>query len=296
MPRDIDIGLLRAFTAVIEAGSVTGAARLLNRTQAAVSLQIKRLEEQLGVELFLREHRRLRLTKSGERMLAGAHKIVSLNDELWSAMTTPAVRGEVRLGVPMDIIQTYVPAVLRRFNQAWPQVDVTVDCRNSYDLLLAIDNGEVDVALTTDDTIVKSSTRLTETLRMDRLVWVGTQGARAHRTDPLPLAIGSPTCRFRPVVLDALRAQGRDWRLVTEVANDIAQKAVIQADIAIGANLKDSIATGLYEIEDPSLPALPQFAINLTLPATGGSDAARELARHVRQEFAVRYGPVKLAA
>ena len=186
--------------------------------------------------------------------------------------------------------------VLRRFNQAWPQVDVTVDCRNSYDLLLAIDNGEIDVALTTDDTIVKSSTRLTETLRMDRLVWVGAQGARSQRTDPLPLAIGSSTCRFRPVVLDALRAQGRDWRLVTEVANDIAQKAVIQADIAIGANLKDSIATGLYEIEDPSLPALPQFAINLTLPATGGSDAARELARHVRQEFAVRYGPVKLAA
>lgn len=296
MPRDIDVGLLRAFSAVIETGSVTGAARLLNRTQAAVSLQIKRLEDQLGVELFLREHRRLRLTKSGERMLAGAHKIVSLNDELWSAMTTPAVRGEVRLGVPMDIIQTYVPAVLRRFNQAWPQVDVTVDCRNSYDLLLAIDNGEVDVALTTDDTIIKSSTRLTETLRMDRLVWVGAQGARAQRTDPLPLAIGSPTCRFRPVVLEALRAQGRDWRLVTEVANDIAQRAVIEADIAIGANLKDSIASGLQEVEDAGLPELPQFAINLTLPATGGSDAARELARHVRQEFAVRYGPLKLAA
>lgn len=296
MARDIDVGLLRAFSAVIETGSVTGAARLLNRTQAAVSLQIKRLEDQLGVELFLREHRRLRLTKSGERMLAGAQKIVRLNDELWSAMTTPAVRGEVRLGVPMDIIQTYVPAVLRRFNQAWPQVDVTVDCRNSYDLLLAIDNGEVDVALTTDDTIIKSSTRLTETLRMDRLVWVGAAAARAYRTDPLPLAIGSPTCRFRPVVLEALRAQGRDWRLVTEVSNDIAQKAVIQADIAIGANLKDSIASGLYEIEDASLPELPQFAINLTLPATGGSDAARELARHVRQEFAVRFGPVKIAA
>lgn len=296
MPRDIDVGLLRAFSAVIETGSVTGAARLLNRTQAAVSLQIKRLEDQLGVELFLREHRRLRLTTSGERMLAGAQKIVRLNDELWSAMTTPAVRGEVRLGVPMDIIQTYVPAVLRRFNQAWPQVDVTVDCRNSYDLLLAIDNGEVDVALTTDDTIIKSSTRLTETLRMDRLVWVGAKSARAQRTDPLPLAIGSPTCRFRPVVLEALRAQGRDWRLVTEVANDVAAKAVIQADIAIGANLKDSVATGLYEIEDASLPELPQFAVNLTLPATGGSDAARELARHIRQEFAVRYGPVKLAA
>lgn len=296
MPRDIDVGLLRAFTAVIETGSVTGAARLLNRTQAAVSLQLKRLEDLLGVELFLREHRRLRLTKSGERMLAGAQRIVTLNDELWSAMTTPAVRGEVRLGVPMDIIQTYVPAVLRRFNQAWPQVDVTVDCRNSYDLMIAIDNGEVDVALTTDDTSIKSGTRLTEVLRMDRLVWVGAAGARAHRTDPLPIAVGSATCRFRPVVLEALRVQRRDWRLVTEVANDIAQKAVIQADIAIGVNLKDSIASDLFEIEDASLPALPQFAINLTLPATGGSDAARELARHVRQEFAVRYGPVKLAA
>ncbi|MEM6497166.1 MAG: LysR family transcriptional regulator, partial [Pseudomonadota bacterium] len=116
MPRDIDISLLRAFIAVVDTGSVTGAARLLNRTQAAVSQQIKRLEELFGTELFAREHKRITLALDGERLLAQAQKIVALNDETWGLMTTPSFRGEVRLGVPMDIVAHYTPPILRRFN------------------------------------------------------------------------------------------------------------------------------------------------------------------------------------
>ncbi len=297
MPRDIDIALLRAFTSVVETGSVTGAARLLGRTQAAVSLQIKRLEDQLGVELFAREHRRLALTAAGERLVAGAHKLVEMNDELWSAMTTPAFKGSVSLGVPMDIIPTYIPPVLRRFNQAWPHVEVSVDCRNSYDLLEAVDRGEIDLALTTDTGDHQPGARLTETLRMDRLVWVGAPGGRSWRQEPLPLAVGSRSCRFRPAALDALRKAGRSWRLVTEVSNELAQKAVVHADIAIGADLRDSIPPALVELgPEAGLPALPQFAINLSLPATGGTDIARELARHIRLEFRARFGEPAAAA
>ena len=167
MARDIDIALLRAFTSVVETGSVTGAARLLGRTQAAVSLQIKRLEEQLGSELFVREHRRFALTGAGERLLAGAQRMVADNDQLWNAMTTPVFKGKVKLGVPMDILPTYIPPVLRRFNQAWPEVEVSVECRNSMDLLEALDRGEVDVTLTTDTEAHSNGTRLTQTLRLE---------------------------------------------------------------------------------------------------------------------------------
>lgn len=297
MPRDIDIALLRAFASVVETGSVTGAARLLGRTQAAVSLQIKRLEEQLGIELFDRAHRRLTLTAAGERLKGGAERLVAMNDELWSAMTTPAFKGSVRLGVPMDILPTYIPPVLRRFNQAWPQVEVTVECRNSSDLLEALERGEVDLTLTTDTEEHKASGRITETLRKDRLVWVGVPGGRSWRQEPLPLAVGSRSCRFRPVALDALRKAGRAWRLVTEVSNELAQKAVVQADIAIGADLRDSIPAALIELgPETGLPVLPEFAINLSLPATGGTDTARELARHIRTDFRARFGPVTAAA
>ena len=94
--RDIDISLLRAFTTVVETGSVTAAARLLNRTQAAVSLQIKRLEETLGQELFRREHRRLALSSAGETLIGAAQRMVAANDALWRQMTTPAFEGEIR--------------------------------------------------------------------------------------------------------------------------------------------------------------------------------------------------------
>jgi DNA-binding transcriptional LysR family regulator len=291
MARDIDIALLRAFTAVIETGSVTAAARLINRTQAAVSLQIKRLEDQLGVELFLREHKKLRLAAAGERLLAHAQKLVTLNDEVWAAMTTPAFQGKVRLGVPMDIVGTYIPSILRRFNQAWPRVEVTVDCQNSHDLLQALDAGEVDITLTTDESRLGSVARRTETLRMDQLVWIGAPNSRAQKQLPLPLAIGSPTCRFRPVALDALRSANRDWRLVSEVANDLAQKALVLADIAVSTDLRSSIQANLVELgPDAGLPALPSFAINLSLPITRTSDTAEELARHIRTDFALRFG------
>ena len=297
MMRDIDIALLRAFTAVVETGSVTGAARLLNRTQAAVSLQIKRLEDLLGVELFSRTHKKLRLAAAGERLLAHAQRMVSLNDEVWAAMTTPAFKGQVRLGVPMDIVATYIPSVLKRFNQAWPKVEVTVECRNSHDLFVALEAGEVDLTLTTDELDLDPPAVRTETLRTDALVWIGAPGGRAHKLTPTPLAVGSSTCRFRPVALDALRQIGRDWRLVSEVANDVAQKSLVLADIAVSVDLEASMQSNLVVLGPESgLPPLPSFAINLSLPASRTNDIAEELARHVRTDFAIRFGETKVAA
>lgn len=293
MPRDIDISLLRAFMAVVETGSVTGAARLLNRTQAAVSLQIKRLEEQLGCDLFERGHKRLTLAPSGERLLGSARDIVGLNDEIWASMTTPAFEGTVRLGVAIDIVASYIPPVLRRFNQAWPHVDVSLACRNSHELFEDLEAGAVDLTLTTDATDHAGG----ETLRMDRLVWVGAPGGKAYKQDPLPLTIGSLTCRFRPPVLQALRKAGRDWRMVMEVKSQEAIYAVVSADVAVTAQLADSIQSGLVILGPESgLPDLPHFGINLHLPAAGGSDTALELARHIRQEFAARFGTIKAAA
>lgn len=293
MPRDIDISLLRAFLAVVETGSVTGAARLLNRTQAAVSLQIKRLEDMLSCELFERGHKRLTLAPPGERLLQAARELVSRNDELWASMTTPAFEGTVRLGVPVDIVSSYIPPILRRFNQAWPRVEVSLFCRNSHELLEDLEAGAVDLTLTTDETDFRGG----ETLRMDRLVWVGAPGGKAYRQDPLPLTVGSRTCRFRPPVLDALRKAHRDWRMVMEVRGQEAIYAVVSADVAVTAQLADSVQSGLVILGPESgLPDLPTFAINLFLPSAGGSEIALELARHIRLEFAARFGTLKAAA
>ena len=287
MARDIDISLLRAFIAVVDTGSVTGAARLLNRTQAAVSQQIKRLEELLDVELFAREHKRITLASDGERLLALAQKLVALNDETWGIMTTPSFRGEVRLGVPMDIVSQYTPPILRRFNCAWPHVLLSLQAGNSQDLLEELDNGTIDLTLTTD---VKPQ-RPCETLRRDRLVWVGGQDSNAHKQRPLPISIGGKSCRFRPVVLEALGNKNIDWRLVLQVTNQEAVNATVAAGLAVTTMLRDNVPNGLLILDDDSgLPELPEFEINLYLPKTGASELGAELARHIRADFAARFG------
>ena len=185
MRRDIDIGLLRAFVAVVETGSVTGAASLLNLTQAAVSQQLKRLEELFGTELFERHHKRLSLKPNGERLVAHAQRLIALNDEVWGTMSAPAYEGEVRLGVPHDIVGPYLPPILKRFDKAWPRVRVSLECRTTPQLLELLRQGRVDLTLTTEQRCRRQ--------RRDacwRTIWCGPAPGTARRT-------GAIRCRCR---------------------------------------------------------------------------------------------------
>ena len=282
MHRDIDTALLRAFVAVVETGSVTGAAALLNLTQAAVSQQLKRLEELFGVELFERHHRRLALRPNGERLLAHAHRLIALNDEVFGAMSAPAYEGELRLGVPHDIVGPYLPPILRRFDKAWPRVRVSLKCTTTPQLLELLRRGSIDLTLTTEQRCGAGG----KTLLEDDLVWVGAANGTAHDRDPLPISLGDEKCEFRPAVLKALRAAGRDWRPVCEVSSMEPLLASIEADLAIAPLLRTTIPHYLRPIErDRRLPRLPRFLINMYLPPVRQSEIAVELARHIAQEF-----------
>ena len=284
MRRDIDIALLRAFVAVVETGSVTGAASLLNLTQAAVSQQLKRLEELFGTALFERHHKRLSLKPAGERLMAHAQRLIALNDEVWSTMSAPAYEGEVRLGVPHDIVGPYLPPILKRFDQAWPRVRVSMECTNTPILLEMLKQGQVDLTLTTEQRCRPNG----ETLMEDELVWTGAVNGTAHLRGPLPLSLGGSTCEFRPIGLKSLRDGSRDWRPVCEVSNMEALFASIRADLSIGAFLRGTIPDYLQEVEDRRLPKMPKFLINMYLPPARQNEIAVELARYIRQEFASR--------
>jgi DNA-binding transcriptional LysR family regulator len=284
MSRDIDIALLRAFIAVVETGSVTGAASVLNLTQAAVSQQLKRLEELFGTALFERRHRRLTLKPSGERLLAHAQRLIALNDEVWSTMSAPPYEGEVRLGVPHDIVGPYMPPILKRFDQAWPRVRVSLKCTTTPQLLDALRQGKADLILTTEQRCGTGG----ETLLEDDLVWTGAANGAAHLREPLPISLGDGTCEFRPTVLKALRSSGRDWRPVCEVSSMEALFASIEADLAVGAFLRSTIPPYLREVGSDRLPDMPKFLVNMYLPPARQNAVAVELARHIRQEFTAR--------
>jgi DNA-binding transcriptional LysR family regulator len=286
MPRNIDTALLRAFAAVAETGGMTRAAHLLNVTQAAVSQQVKRLEEAFDCRLFDRDRRGLRLTADGERLLARAQRLLALNDEVWAFMTAPDFAGEVRLGIPHDVVRAFVPPILKRFDQAWPRVRVTLVCDTSPRLLAHLDRGEVDLTLTTE----AGCPARAEVMFRDPLLWLGAKGGRAWERDPLPVSLGDETCTFRPAVLKALADAGRDWRAVCEVGSVEAICATIEADLAVAALLASAIPPGFQILgERDGLPRLPAFSINLYLPRAGASDIALELARHIREQLADRY-------
>lgn len=290
MARDIDISLIRSFLAVVDTGSVTTAARVVGRTQAAVSQQLKRLEDLLETDLFLREHKRISLAPAGELLLEPARRMIAMNDEMYGMMTTPSYNGEVRLGIPMDVVPTYAPSILRRFAQTWPQVRVQLVSENTADLLEMLDSGSLDVTLTTERAL---SGPHGETLRRDLLVWTGAPDSDAHLRDPLPLSIGQMECRFRPAVLERLREDSRPWRLVFEVGAQEAQNAVVAAGLAVSASMKDSVPPELRILgESSGLPALPEFEINLYLPKSGATELGAELARVIRLEFEMRFGDV----
>ncbi len=275
------IDLLRTFLAVVDSGGVTPAAAALNMSQAAASQQVKRLEELLGCRLFERAGRKLVLGPAGERLLAQAQRLVSQGDELLSSMRRPEFEGEVRLGVPYDIIGSFVPAILRRFAKAQPRVRVSLVCEDSKVVRQQLRSGGVDLALTTETDCGRHG----ETLRTDRLVWVGVPGGDAHLKDPLPVSLGAPTCVFRPVAIEALGKARRDWRAVCEVSRLEPVHAAIEAGLAVAPLLRSSVPDR-FEIlgREARLPGLPEFRINLYAPPNM-SPAAHDLADHVRASF-----------
>jgi DNA-binding transcriptional LysR family regulator len=279
MRRNIDVAVVRALLTVVETGSVTRAARLLNLSQGAISQQIRRLEELSGHPLFVRAGRRLTLSPEGQGMIGPARQLVSANDLLWSALREPPFQGEVRMGAPYDIIGSYTPPILRRFRAAYPSIRVTLVCRDTVLLLADLKAGDIDLALTTELGCGKGG----ETLRSDRLVWVGARGGEAHARDPLPVSLGADACVFRPVAVAALRKARREWIAVCEVSNMEPVRATLEADLAVAPLLSHSVPESL-EIVAPSrrLPRLPSFNINL-YAAAQPKPAVRAFAEHARR-------------
>jgi DNA-binding transcriptional LysR family regulator len=277
--RNLDVSLLRAFVAVVDAGGMTAATGILNLTQAAVSQQIKRLEESLGEDLIIRDRKGMALTKAGERLFGRAKRMLAMNDEIWTEMTTPEFEGEVRLGIPSDIITTYLPTFLKDFARSYPRVRITLVSGSTAELKAKLVAGKADVVMGTELACDADG----ENLVMDRLVWVGARGGEAAWQRPLPVSIGCSDCAFRTPIREALQKAGLEWRSVFDSTNTSAQVATVAADIAVMAWMASTVPSGLEVLgSDSGLPSLPPFMVNLYLPKSGGDHIVQELARIIR--------------
>ncbi len=279
--RNLDMTTLRSFLSVAEHGGVTRAAAALNFTQSAVSMQLKRLEELLDIQLLDRSNRTIALTSTGEQLLSYARRIVELNDEAVGRLTEDAYEGEITLGVPHDIVYPVIPRVLKTFNSVFPRVNVNLRSSSTVKLKEALQKGEVDLILTTEEGVGENG----EVLIEKPLRWIGAIGGQAWRKRPLRLAF-CKFCIFRPFVLRHLEHTGLDWELAVDSDDDRSVEALISADLAIGAMLEDSLPPHLEMVPGNSdLPELGSHKINLYGLRDHSGEVLSELAGMLRTGF-----------
>ncbi len=279
--RNIDLTALRSFAAVADSGGVTRAAGFLNLTQSAVSMQIKRLEDSLGVRLLDRAGRGVALTAAGEQMLGYARRLLQTNDEAVARLTGRAFEGEVTIGVPSDIIYPAIPTVLKRFHAEYPRIRVTLISSYTRRLKALFARGDCDLILTTENTIGPEG----ETLIELPLIWIGAPGGQAWRQRPLPLAF-EHNCIFRVGIQEALDRAGIDWIMAVESDSTRSIEASVSADLAVHALVEGAEPKYLERIQHGgALPDLARTRINLYTPKPAGSDVVALAADLIRQTF-----------
>jgi DNA-binding transcriptional LysR family regulator len=284
MPRNLDITALRSFVAVAETGGVTRASGFLNLTQSAVSMQLKRLEEALGLSLLDRSSRQISLTAAGEQLLGYAKRMVEMNDDIVSRLTDQSYEGEITLGVPHDIVYPAIPTVLQQFNREYPRVKVQLVSSYTTGLRAQFRRGECDVILTTEDACDAGG----ETLSQVPLVWVGAPGGSAWKARPLRLAF-EHRCIFRVGVQTALTAAGIDWEMGVESDSTRTIEASVSADLAVHA-IVDGTTPPHMEVIDHggALPELEVKKINLYRSDLATSPMYDDLINLLRQAYQTR--------
>ena len=281
MMRNLDVSVLRSFVAVAQTGGVTRAAGFLNLTQSAVSMQLKRLEELMGLELLDRSNRKVSLTAAGEQLLAYARRMVDLNDELFSRLTDHAFEGEVTLGVPHDIVHPVVPQVLQRFAAEYPRVKVRLISLYTVGLKRMFARGECDVILTTEPDIDSGG----ETLKELPLRWMGAPGGSAWKHSPLPLA-NCRNCSFRIDTQDRLNAAEVDWIQAVESDSDRTVEATVAADLAVTVMLEGTQPQQLEQLAPcGQLPELGVQRINMYGGGAANGGFVGHLMEMIRQGY-----------
>jgi DNA-binding transcriptional LysR family regulator len=278
---DLDPSCLRAFLAVATEGGFTKAALSLHRTQSAVSMQIRRLEEALGTTLIA-DRKKATLTSAGERVLEHARRIVALNDEVLGRARGGDIAGRVRIGTPDDYIAFFLPPVLRRLSITHPQVEIEVRCGLSADLIQQVDRGQIDFALVTRLPGLDGGT----TVRREPLVWVAGDEAAASKR-PLPLALFSTGCPFREAALAALRNADVPWRIAYESLSTASLLAAVTEGLALAAVTPLSVIPGLKVLGPRhGMVDLPSIEITLYGPRGLVSPATQAVKASVMEALA----------
>ena len=273
----MDIEALRSFIAFVDTGSFTRAAKQICRTQSAISMQMKKLEEDAGQTLFQKNGRYLVLTEQGRLLVSYARRILAMHDEVLGTLSCHQQHGPIRIGCPDDYAESILPDFTRLLLKTVPQSSVRIHCDCSTQLRLMLDNGDIDLAILTRAPEKEEG----YLLKHDKGVWVHGGYPDLAYADELPLVMYEADCKFHSTAIDGLEKHARPYRLLCSTSSATAIKSLIKRGLGISAMAQSSLSPGIIEVDAAlQLPDLPAVDIVLAVapiphPLMGAALAAQ---------------------
>jgi DNA-binding transcriptional LysR family regulator len=278
--RYLDLDLLRTFTMIAETRALNRAADRVGRSQAAISMQVKRLEEIVNQPLLKRTGRGVLLTGHGERLLLHAQKILRAHDEALAELSGTGLSGTIRFGCPDDYAVVFLPLLLRDFASQHPQVLVEVYCAPTPRLLERLENHTLDIAMIS----LPGNTIEEAIIRREPLVWVGAKGGDAAQMEPLQLALSDPDTLDHIAAISELNNAGRPYRLAYASHSVSGLTAVVRSGQAIAVLTQTAVPNDLQILPAESgLPQLPDVSITVKLDSKKPSALVSAFEDHIRE-------------
>ncbi|GAB4062151.1 LysR substrate-binding domain-containing protein [Uliginosibacterium sediminicola] len=280
-----DLDVLRSFVTGVELGSFAQAAERVGRSTSAISAQLKKLEEQVGVPVLRKAGRGMALTPTGEILLGYARRLLALNDEAAAAVRGADLAGVVRIGLQEDFAEHLLPSILGSFTRAHPQVQIEARVTRNAQLLELIRSNQIDIALSWD---AGAASAYCEQLGVLPMCWIGPAEhatAALANTQPLPLVLFESPCLMRSAATQALDQAGQVWRVAFSGGSLNALWAAVSAGLGITVRTRAGLPAHLRVLQD--MPALPSIALLMHRAEAVPTPAVRALgeiiAEHLRE-------------
>lgn len=275
--RNLEISWLKTFVTVAHTGSMTQATERLFRSQSAISMHIKNIEETLGRKVFNRDVRRLTLTPAGRELLQHAQKILGVYSDAMQSLIGSDIKGTLSLGIPDDYANRYLPLVLRSFTEKYPSIEVSLICEPSLTLIPKIEANELDVAIITRDKPDRGAFLFSEPL-----VWTGSENYYLLDKTPLPIAMYEYGSEARRKVMEALGQLTGGYRVVYSSPYVAGQVAAVESGMAIAVLTQCSVPEHLTVLRSPDLPSMPSLDLAVV---TSEQSANKSLSKLMAEEI-----------
>ena len=278
---ELHIGFLKTFVTVAETRNFTRAAQMVNKTQSAVSMQIKAMEKDLGQSLFHRQGKNVSLTMAGQELMHYALEIIRLNNKAVASISGVSLPGKLSVGSTEDYTGSLLPRVLAGFSDNYPEVMIDLCCMNTPRLMRAVANKELDLALCTQEAGGRG-----DAVFKEPLVWAASSRFCWNNGTPLPLAVFNPGCVYRESALRVLGESAQDYRISCQSPNLSGVLAAVRSGIAVAPMARSTLGPDMVVLgPERGLPELPVMTTVVAKGEKVGSSLAQEFVNLVRSLF-----------